>query len=290
MLSQRLVTGPVLIALLVLAVWLDERVGSLDVGATELPPGLPLLLICLAVSVLASMELSRVASASGRSTAPLLTMAGSGALLATMWIGAGSSQVGWAMLVVVGLWFAAMATHAQGKRTEGVLADAATTTGTAIYIGGGLGFYLLLREDLSAWWIFAIVLTTKSCDIGAYFTGCSIGRHPLIPWLSPGKTIEGLVGGCITAMIVAVVAATVLADAGYTELGWLPAAGLGLVLAVAGQAGDLTMSLLKRGSGLKDSASTLPGMGGVMDVLDSLLLAGPIAWCVLALAGVVATS
>ncbi|MDP7029879.1 MAG: phosphatidate cytidylyltransferase [Phycisphaerales bacterium] len=289
MLSKRLVTGPVLVAVLLLVVWLDEQTGGLTLSGAALPPGLPLLIICLVASVFAGLELSRVAAASGRRAAPVLTIVGSGSLLVAMWTGGAAGEAGWAVLVTLGLWFASMVVHAQGKRTEGVLADAAVTTGTALYVGIGLGFYLLLREDLSAWWIAAIVLITKSCDIGAYFTGCSIGRHKLIPWLSPGKTVEGLIGGCITAILVSVAASHVLADAGFAAIGWPLAAVLGLVLAVAGQGGDLTMSLLKRGCGAKDSASTLPGMGGVMDVLDSILLAGPVAWLVLTLAGVPAT-
>jgi len=110
----------------------------------------------------------------------------------------------------------------------------------------------------------------------------SIGRHKLIPWLSPGKTVEGFVGGIVLAMIVAVIANWLLASEGYTALPVGMALLLGLLLAVFGQAGDLCMSLLKRDAGIKDSSAILPGMGGVMDVLDSLLLAAPIAWLMLA--------
>ena len=286
MLSKRLITGPLLVAMLVLIVWLDDSVGGVTLGSGEVPPGLPLLFISLVASIFASLELSAIAVASGRRAAAILTIFGGGALMVAMWAGGNGNHVGWPVLVVLGLWFASMVVHAQGKRTEGVLADAAVTTGIAIYVGAGLGFYLLLRADLSAWWIAAIVLITKSCDIGAYFTGCSIGRHKLIPWLSPGKTVEGLIGGCVTAVFVSLGATYLLGDAGFTAVDWPLAALLGLVLAIAGQAGDLTMSLLKRGCGVKDSASTLRGMGGVMDVLDSILLGGPVAWFVLTIAGV----
>jgi phosphatidate cytidylyltransferase len=105
-----------------------------------------------------------------------------------------------------------------------------------------------------------------------------MGRHKLIPWVSPGKTVEGLIGGLAMAAGISVLASLVLATYGYTVISWPMAIVLGVLLGLAGQAGDLSMSLLKRDAEVKDCSDTIPGMGGVMDVLDSLLLAAPIAW------------
>lgn len=285
MLSKRLITGPLLIIVAVGLLWLDEWVTSCASGGGQLPRGFVLLSLCLLVSTFAAVELSLLTAASGRRPAVGLVIAGSWALLLTIWSNTPDSPdgtIGWPLCVIAASWFGSLLIHTRGQRTAGVFADAAASTATVVYIGGFLGFYLLLRQDVSAWWILAVVLITKSCDIGAYFTGMSIGRHKLIPWLSPGKTVEGFIGGIVLAMIVAVCVNWILTSEGYTALPVAMALLLGLLLAVFGQAGDLCMSLLKRDAGIKDSSSILPGMGGVMDVLDSLLLVAPIAWLVLA--------
>jgi phosphatidate cytidylyltransferase len=149
------------------------------------------------------------------------------------------------------------------------------------------GFFLAIRRTHSAWWIVGIILVTKACDSGAYFTGRAIGRHKLIPWLSPGKTWEGLAGGIALATI----AGLVMAAASR----WLPTAEdhvplwlgalCGVVFALVGQFGDLAVSLLKRGAGMKDSSSLLPGLGGVLDVLDSPLMVAPVAYWILVVGG-----
>ena len=278
MLSRRLITGPILILILLLVVWWDAWLGPVTLGETQLAPGIALLGISMVVAALAVLELCAIANATGRSTSPILTIFAVEVLLIVLWGGAAESDTGVILLVIVATWFASLWQHARGQRTQGVFNDAATTTAITLYVGGCLGFLLLLRHDVSAWWIAAVVLITKSCDIGAYFTGCSIGRHKLIPWVSPGKTVEGLIGGLAMAAGIAVLASFVLANYGYAEISWPRAIVLGVLLGLAGQAGDLSMSLLKRDAEVKDCSDTIPGMGGIMDVLDSLLLAAPVAW------------
>lgn len=278
MLSRRLITGPILILILLLVVWWDDWLGPVAFGETQLAPGIALLGICMVVAALAVLELCTIAEATGRSTSPMLTIFAVEVLLIFLWGGGAESDAGVILLVIVAMWFASLWHHARGQRTKGVLNDAAATTAITLYVGGCLGFFLLLRHDVSAWWIAAVVLITKSCDIGAYFTGCSVGRHKLIPWVSPGKTVEGLIGGLAVAAGVAVLASCLLASYGYADISWPMAIVLGVLLGLAGQAGDLSMSLLKRDAEIKDCSDTIPGMGGVMDVLDSLLLAAPVAW------------
>jgi phosphatidate cytidylyltransferase len=119
------------------------------------------------------------------------------------------------------------------------------------------------------------IFVPKCGDIGAYFTGRLLGRHPMAPTLSPKKTWEGAVGG---------VAAAVLAAVGIEHFnpavrgGWAFAAGLGVALGVVGILGDLAESLIKRDARQKDASQVVPGFGGVLDVVDSILFAAPVAY------------
>ncbi len=124
--------------------------------------------------------------------------------------------------------------------------------------------------------ILYLVLVVKSTDVGAYFVGCSIGRHKLIPRISPAKTWEGCVGGAAAGVL----ASVLFYVFGHGKIGiltvtWTDACVMGLFLAVAGTVGDLTESLFKRAAGVKDSSRLIAGMGGLLDVLDSLLFTAP---------------
>ena len=127
------------------------------------------------------------------------------------------------------------------------------------------------------------ILATKCSDIGAYSLGSLIGRHKMIPSVSPAKTWEGFVG----AILLSTAAAMVMAHYwGATKLGGMPlvhAAALGPVLAIGAVLGDLVESVFKRDSGVKDSGSFLPGIGGILDLLDSLLFNAPLMFLYLRL-------
>jgi CDP-diglyceride synthetase len=120
-------------------------------------------------------------------------------------------------------------------------------------------------------WLFLMFGLVWSCDTGAYFVGRSIGKRKLHAQVSPGKTVEGYVGGIVVAALVT------------AGLGWLlvelpPPFGLlvGAVTAAVAQRGDLAKSMLKRTAGRKDSGTLIPGHGGVLDRIDSLLFAAPV--------------
>ena len=120
--------------------------------------------------------------------------------------------------------------------------------------------------------LLAVIVVTKSADIGAYAAGKTLGRHKLIPRLSPGKTWEGLAGGVLTSTLVAVA----LFATPIESVDWPPiwsALLFGPMMATAGLIGDLSESLIKRDCGAKDSGHWLPGLGGVWDVTDSLIAA-----------------
>jgi phosphatidate cytidylyltransferase len=118
---------------------------------------------------------------------------------------------------------------------------------------------------------FAMVMMT---DTGAYYTGRALGRHKLAPKVSPGKTIEGSIGGFITAAAAGIICKYVF----FPEAPIAHIAILGAVIGVVSQIGDLAESLLKRGSGIKDSGSIFPGHGGMLDRVDSLLFCAPILY------------
>jgi phosphatidate cytidylyltransferase len=111
-------------------------------------------------------------------------------------------------------------------------------------------------------------------DTGAYYTGRTFGRHKLAPSISPGKTWEGAVGGMLASLLMAVIAHFWF----FPELSLKAALPLAAVMNVLGVIGDLTESALKRGAGAKDAAQILPGHGGLLDRLDSLLFNAPVIY------------
>ena len=201
--------------------------------------------------------------------------------------------------VLVFSFVTALIWHCRHATVEGVVASVGATMLSVAYLGLMPGFLLAMRRWHSAWAILAILLITKMGDTGAYFTGRMLGRHKLIPWVSPGKTWEGLAGAVAWSTLFAIffawlsqqtdLMAVYRVEAGETVPTLQPrqynlavmALG-GLLLAVVGHAGDLTMSLFKRDAGIKDSGSLIPGMGGLLDLLDSPLLAAPVAYWMLA--------
>lgn len=129
--------------------------------------------------------------------------------------------------------------------------------GNPIAGGDGLLLYLLLLTEIN--------------DVGQYCSGKLLGKHKVVPKVSPNKTVEGLIGGVVITTLVAMLAAPYL-----TPLAWYEAVTVGFILALAGFAGDVTISAVKRDLKLKDSGSLLPGHGGVLDRVDSLTFTAPL--------------
>ncbi len=320
MLRYRLIFGPIMIAALVGLVLLDEQLDRLDVQATflralfpdrsHLPSGLILFALFLTLIALGSRELAAIFRAKQIPAQNGMCMVAGmiGCALAYVIPGTMSSQTAVALFatVIVAVFLFALVKYSyRQQRVEGAVAFGAATLFALVYMGLLPGFYLVIRSDHSAWIIAAILLTTKSCDIGAYFTGRALGRHKLIVWLSPGKTWEGLIGGVLFSALVATGLAALLNHlgiAGHYESGvtgvlgdgsrtfvatpypLTAAAVAGLLLGLFGQFGDLTASLFKRDAGIKDSGSSIPGFGGLLDVVDSPLVVAPLAYWLLSLA------
>ncbi|MCA9028320.1 MAG: CDP-archaeol synthase [Planctomycetaceae bacterium] len=126
----------------------------------------------------------------------------------------------------------------------------------------------------------ALVISTKMGDIGAYTLGRLFGRRKMAPHLSPGKTWMGAVGAVVGGILGAVLwlrLASPLFDLTWNSNWWISAIVFGAVMGVVGLFGDLAESLIKRDVGVKDSAALMPGFGGLLDLLDSILFAGPVA-------------
>ena len=119
-----------------------------------------------------------------------------------------------------------------------------------------------------------VVLVSKSSDIGAYLTGITFGRHKLIPHISPGKSVEGALGGIASSALVAWLLAGVCLEP-LIHLGLTGILATGIMLSITTQVGDLVESLLKRRCGVKDSSRLLPAHGGILDLTDSLLFSVP---------------
>jgi phosphatidate cytidylyltransferase len=142
----------------------------------------------------------------------------------------------------------------------------------AVYIGMGFHYMLSIRiSDHGLFWSIFIFVCIWASDSGAYFVGSKLGKHPLWPQISPKKSIEGAIGG----IFFSVVAALIFAGYAPELLTFARAILLGLVIAIAGQLGDLIQSAYKRVKGIKDSGTLLPGHGGVLDRVDSWLIVFP---------------
>jgi phosphatidate cytidylyltransferase len=153
------------------------------------------------------------------------------------------------------------------------LVDWALSLALALYLGGLMQFYLPLRQRPDgAVWVIALLVLSWVCDSCAYFVGRAFGRARLAPRISPSKSVEGAVAGLIGAAVVGALIG-VLTGHGPALL-----AGYGVAIGLATVLGDLAESLLKRQTGVKDSGVLIPGHGGILDRMDSLLFCAPVAF------------
>lgn len=181
---------------------------------------------------------------------------------------------GEALLVTFGLTVVGILVWRVADGVRGAMRDIAGSTLVALYPAFLAGFVaLMLAEDRGQWWVFFFVLVTVCSDVGGYAFGVLLGRHPMAPSVSPKKSWEGFGGSVLTCAAAGAVALP-------WALGgqWWAGALTGACTAVAATIGDLMESLLKRDLGIKDMSSIIPGHGGVMDRLDSLVVTAPLIW------------
>lgn len=157
--------------------------------------------------------------------------------------------------------------------TSAVFANCGANYFSIVYLGLLSGFVLAIRIDFGLWPLLMFVFVIKSSDIGAYAIGAPFGRHKFSPKISPSKTWEGMAGAVAAAVIVAIIFTRI-----FGIMSWWLAAIFGFCFAFIGQLGDLAESMIKRDAEQKDSANNVPGFGGILDIIDSPLLAAPFAY------------
>ncbi|WP_157180995.1 phosphatidate cytidylyltransferase [Actinopolymorpha alba] len=223
---------------------------------------------------LAVIELSRALRPAGVTLPLVPLLAGVVGMLAGAYIAGTPALVGALGLTA----FAVFAGRLLGGR-EGYVRDVTAGVFVALYVPFLASFaILMLRPEDGPFRVLLFVAVTVASDIGGYAAGVLFGRHKLAPEISPGKTWEGLAGSALSCLAVGIVGVTVLLHGA-----WWAGLVLGVVATVTATAGDLVESMLKRDIGIKDMGSVLPGHGGVMDRLDSLLPTALVSWLVLTL-------
>jgi phosphatidate cytidylyltransferase len=295
MLGTRLLSGTVLTALVVGVLYLDEW----------LAPWYPIWLLLVTIAlVAAAVELVGLLRATSSGPSLNSVLGGVMALVVSNWMphisdhlersGARSSGIyepsepisilSWPLLTFVGILMVSFVVQSVQFQKPGRTMSTIAGTVLAVAYVGLLGSFIIQMR----WFdgplhgivpLLLFIATAKGADTGAYTLGRIAGRHKLWPSLSPNKTIEGAMGG----LLFAVVAALIVTEAARHLLGtvlwpWPVAVAYGLVIGVVAQLGDLMESMIKRDCERKDASSAVPGFGGVLDVLDSLLFAGPVAF------------
>jgi phosphatidate cytidylyltransferase len=142
------------------------------------------------------------------------------------------------------------------------------------YLGWLLSYWVLIMVFYGRDWVLLALFSTFAVDTTAYFIGRALGRHKMAPTISPGKTWEGAVGGLVGAIVAVITLALLLdIDISYREM-----VILGLLIAVFAQLGDLAESKLKRSMGVKEAGNLIPGHGGILDRLDSIVFTGVVVY------------
>jgi phosphatidate cytidylyltransferase len=293
MLRWRLLLGTLFIAALVIWCWLDFVVTR---------PGAFLGPLALGLTWCGVVELLDMFNQKGRYPIPWVMYGGSlfavlVAGLPVLWPGADSvvaiGRLGWlAVGLIAGLLLAFIGELLRyGGHYHATLNMGLSIFGIA-YIGGLMGFIVQLRILSASPWgtdgrwgmlaLVSLIATVKMSDTGQYAFGRLIGRHKMAPNVSPGKTWEGAVGGVLvavgTAWVVFTWGAEAIVGPSASQPSPVAIAAFGIAVAAAGILGDLAESMLKRDADVKDSSTWLPGFGGVLDLLDSLLGAAPVAY------------
>ncbi|OHB78380.1 MAG: hypothetical protein A2V98_03215 [Planctomycetes bacterium RBG_16_64_12] len=306
MLRWRIAFGVLIVAALAALCWLDDWLHRV----TEVP-GIALFPVLVVVVVLASREVLHLTAAGGMRPVPWVVYCGSLLVVTSCWVApvfvkfddklpqdsrylaliSSAAASDWTLVALaVGVLMAFAAEMYRFKRPGGVTINVAAAVFGITYVGFLLSFLVKLHL---VWGLRALVSTlivVKMGDVGAYAVGRLIGRSKMAPGLSPGKTIEGALGAMAFACL-----------GSWATLHWLPTfhqlhwlfqatssegarAGtswgwilFGLLVGISGMVGDLAESLIKRDVQQKDSSDWVPGFGGVLDILDSALLAAPAA-------------
>ena len=224
----------------------------------------------LAAALLGVYELSRALRASGRRIDVIPQLVAGAFLVLSAYFA--EAWLSWVMLFVavafVIVWRLIAQMVAKDGRTYGdVLADAVISGFVQVYVPFLAGVALiLLEQEGGQWWVLSFIAIAVAADTGAYAAGLAFGRHPMAPKISPKKTWEGFGGAVLASLVAGVLLAIFL-----LELPWWAGLIFGVSILLSATLGDLGESMLKRDLGIKDMSSWLPGHGGLLDRLDSIL-------------------
>jgi phosphatidate cytidylyltransferase len=253
------------------AIGVGVVLGVVIIGSLFVVKAVFLGVVVLAI-LLALWELSNALSVAGIRL-PLVPVAVGGAAMLT------GAYFGGAEVLSVAFAFTVIGTMvwrlAEGQ--DGFVRDVTAGVFVTAWVPMLAGFaVLMLAEDDGDWRVLTFLLVTVCSDVGGYVTGYKLGRHKMAPTISPGKTWEGFVGSVLACVLAGWLTVVYLLD-GEAWVGLV----LGGAVALSATLGDLSESLIKRDIGVKDMGNLLPGHGGIMDRLDSLLIVAPVCWLLL---------
>lgn len=269
MILTRIVVGSLLAA----------AAASILIADHWLAPWFPCLFACLMlVGIIATRELVRLFPAAMRPP-DWIAIGGTCLILASNFALAAGSRLRVEHAFVFVFLLAFLVEMVRFREPGHAVPRLALTTFVLVYLGVLGSAFAQLRwlgnPERTSLLLTLTIFVPKAGDIGAFFTGTFLGRHKMTPILSPKKTWEGFTGGMLAAMGTAIG----LSFAGEVfRHGILEAAAFGLAVGIAGVLGDLAESLIKRDCQTKDASASIPGFGGLLDVIDSVLFAAPVAY------------
>lgn len=270
---QRLLMGTMLGALFCTVIYLSHD-----------PLFQPLFVLVLAAVIGAALwEYYKITKARGHQPVETIGIFGSVVYLYALYLTMGQTTVvEWPMIVIGLTLFSAFVFYFFSGISP--LVNLAITVFGIIYLTIPLSAMLLIDIDYGRYWMLYLLLVTKLTDIGAYFGGKQLGRHKLAPVISPKKTWEGAVAGFLVGTLTSYVLHKISIEYFGAPLfsSSLHSLWFGAIMTIVAQIGDLSESLLKRDSGVKDS-NKLPGLGGILDMVDSLVFTAPLLYMFLKL-------
>jgi phosphatidate cytidylyltransferase len=278
MLRHRLIFGTlmtfVFIGIVLLDGWLDGSLTA-SAGDDKSVRGTLLVILVAILMVPGLLELSKLASAKGAKILLPISIPVS-VLVVSSWYwfqftGYGSRVTGYLLLA-----FSVMACFLYQRiryGITGVLVNCGAACFSILYLGLLGCFIPAVRIVFGPWHLLMLIFVVKCSDIGAYTAGCLWGKHKFSPLISPQKTWEGMIGA-VTAAVIVAVAFAIACDIMAWWLGIL----FGIGFAFIGQLGDLAESMLKRDAEKKDASNNVPGFGGILDVVDSVLVSAPFGY------------
>jgi len=276
MLKERIITSVWFVSLLVIVVWFGRG------------PGFTALIVIF--GILAALEFYRMVAAAkvppltyfGLTWTALLILSRNSELLSTL-----QSYFNPALFTPFLLTLAVVPPLIwclSRRQKEGAFASWVWTIAGILYIGWLLSHLVALRGlEGGRNWVFFVLFVTWASDTTAFFTGRKLGRHKLAPSISPGKTWEGSISGIGAAIAMSILFFTPTPF--QLPLTYWQAIPLSIAVSILGQLGDLTESLLKRNMGVKDSGRLMPGHGGLLDRMDSIIFAGVVVYYFASFAG-----